>query len=139
MNVTCRIFLLILICIANSIPAFANSGAGYDITNKTKIYDNSNVKTVPTYPDDKEPIKSSYMYGDKKFPLVGVTTSGPIFLDKTSCKFEVVDNVGYLSCLVYYGGGGSDGNGNAAKHAPVTIRFSTWKASNKRVIMFLSC
>lgn len=136
-----RIILLISICVMASCSVFAStsSAAGYNITNKTMVYDSNNyAKTIPAYPDDKEPVNSSYMYGDENYPLVGVTTYGPIFLDKSSCKYEVVNDVGYISCLVYYGGGGADGHGNAATHTPVTMRFSTWKPSDKRVIMFLS-
>ncbi len=135
-----KIILLISICIMTSCSVFANAASeiGYDITNKTKIHEKYSAKTIPVYPDDKRPVNSSYMYGDENYPLVGLTAYGPIFLDKTSCKYEVVNNIGYISCLVYYGGGGADGQGNAAKHTPVTMRFNTWKTFDKRVIKFLS-
>lgn len=138
MKVLYKIILLVSICLMSSITVFGSDGTGYDITNKKNVYDKKYVGTVPAYPDDKRPVNSSYMYGDENYPLVGLTSYEPIFLDKTSCKYEVLNNIGYISCLVYYGGGGSDGKGNAAKHTPVTMRFSTWKQSNKRIIMFLS-
>ena len=140
MKTIVKIISLISIYIMVACPVFAGTRneTGYDITNKIKVYDNRYEKTTPAYPDDEGTVNSSYMYGDENYPLVGVTTYGPIFLDKTSCKYEAINNVGYISCLVYYGGGGADGHGNAAKHTPVTIRFSTWKTLDKRVIKFLS-
>lgn len=132
-----KIIFALSMFIFTSVSVFANPNSGYDITNKVQIH-NDGVRTGPAYPDPQKPLKSSYMYGNKNFPLVGLTTYGPIFLDKKSCTFEVIDNVGYLACIVYYGGGGADGLGNAAKHTPVTMRFCTWKPSKKRVIKFLS-
>lgn len=131
------LILTLTLLVFISTEVFANSNSGYDITDKVQIY-NDGIRTVAAYPNPNKPIKSSYMYGNKNYPLVGLTTYGPIFLDKKSCKFEVINNVGYLACIVYYGGGGADGHGNAAKHVPVTMRFCTWKPSNKRIIKFLS-
>jgi len=116
--------------------AYASPYDGYDITNKVEQY-GDDVRTVAALPKPNNPPKQNYMYGDTNYPLVGLTTYGPIFLDKTSCKYEIADGVAIISCLVYYGGGGADGNGNAAKHAPTIIRFSTYK-TDKRVIKFLS-
>ena len=115
----------------------ANPNNGYDITNKVRVYNENDLKDIPAYPNSKEPLKNSYMYGNKNFPLVGISVSGSIFLDKKSCKYEVIDNVGYLSCIVYYGGGGADSDGNAYRHSPVPMYFCTFKPSNKRVIKFL--
>jgi len=129
--------LIFSILIFSTVSVFANPNSGYDITNKVQVHNENDVRTIPAYPNPKEPLKNSYMYGNKNFPLVGVSVSGPIFLDKKSCKYEVIDNVGYLSCIVYYGGGGADSDGNAYKHSPVPMHFCTFKPSNKRVIKFL--
>ncbi len=116
--------------------AYASPYDGYDITNKVEQY-GDDVRTVAASPKPNNPPKQNYMYGDTNYPLVGLTTYGAIFLDKTSCKYEIADGVAIISCLVYYGGGGADGNGNAAKHSPTIIRFSTYK-TDKRVIKFMS-
>ena len=92
MKKTIYSILILSIFIFVSANVFANPNSGYDITNKVKIY-NDGIRTVPAYPNPQGPLKSSYMYGNKNFPLVGLTTYGSIFLDKKSCTFEVIDNV----------------------------------------------
>ncbi len=130
------ILSLIAVWILSIATAYASPYDGYDITNKVEQY-GDDVRTVAALPNPSNSPKQNYMYGNTNYPLVGLTTYGPIFLDKTSCKYEIADGVAIISCLVYYGGGGADGNGNAAKHAPTIIRFSTYK-TDKRVIKFLS-
>lgn len=131
------IFLAFLLLALSLSVAAAN--VGYDITNK----DYSGVYkagcTEPKSPNsDPSQLKSNYMYGDYNFPVAGVTEYGLIFLDISSCSYYVDNGAAYVSCLTYYGGGGSDGNGNAAKHSPKTFKFCTYKANGIRVIKFLS-
>ena len=131
------IFLAFLLMALSLSVAAAN--VGYDITNK----DYSGVYkagcTEPKSPNsDPSQLKSNYMYGDYNFPVAGVTEYGLIFLDISSCSYYVDNGAAYVSCLTYYGGGGSDGNGNAAKHSPKTFKFCTYKANGIRDIKFLS-
>ena len=130
------IFSLVAILVLSIATAYAAPYDGYDITNKTEQY-GDNIRTVAAFPKQGDKMQDNYMYGNTNYPLVGLTTYGPIFLDKTSCKYEITDGVAIISCLVYYGGGGADGHGNAAKHSPEIIRFSTYK-TDKRVIKFMS-
>ena len=80
----------------------------------------------------------NYMYGDETYPRVGEFESGAVYLDKKSCNYDIQDGVAYISCIVYYGGGGSDGHGNAAKHLGRVVKFSTYKKEDKRTIIFQS-
>lgn len=109
---------------------------GYDITNKT--YDSGKeYGTIPTDVSPHDRLQSNYMYGNKNYPVVGIIEGGAVFLDIKSCSYYVENNKAYVSCLVYYSGGGADGHGNAAKHSGTTVRFSTFKQNGKRVILFL--
>ena len=130
------IFSLLSIFLLSVMTAYASPYEGYDITNKERIYKNT-TGTIPAFPKQGDKIQDNYMHGDMNYPLVGLTEYGTIFLDKTSCKYELSDGVAIISCLVYYGSGGADGHGNAAKHSPEVMRFSTYK-TDKRVIRFLS-
>ena len=130
------IFSLLTMFIFSVMTVYASPYDGYDITNKQQIYEKP-AGTISVFPKQGDKIQDNYMYGDMNYPLVGVTTYGPIFLDKTSCKYELSDGVAIISCLVYYGSSGADGHGNSAKHSPMIIRFSTYK-TDKRVIKFLS-
>lgn len=109
---------------------------GYDITNKT-YHSNKEYGTMEWDVSPRESMQVNYMYGDKNYPVVGSVEGGSVFLDIKSCNYYVADNKAYLSCIVYYSGGGADGHGNAAKHSGYTVRFSTFKQNGKRVIKFL--
>ena len=122
-----------------SLLSVATANVGYDITNKDFSGTYKSGYTEPKSPNSStSQLKDNYMYGDYNFPVAGVTEYGLIFLDISSCSYYIDNNVAYVSCLTYYGGGGSDGNGNFAKHTPKTFKFSTYKANGIRVIKFLS-
>jgi len=127
---------LLALFILSITAGYASPYDGYDITNKEQIYKET-TGAIPAFPKEKGNLKDNYMYGNTNYPLVGFTDYGTIFLDKTSCDYETANGVASISCLIYYGSGGSDGHGNAAKHSPEIIRFNTYK-TNKRVIRFLS-
>lgn len=131
------IFLAFLVIIASL--SVANANVGYDITNKDYSGTYKAGCTVPKSPNsDPSRVKENYMYGDYNFPVAGVTEYGAIFLDISSCSYYVDNGVAYVSCLTYYGSGGSDGNGNAAKHSPKTFKFCTYKGDNGRAIRLIS-
>lgn len=131
--------LLILVILSFPAVALATFDYGYDITNISyDPYDPSKQAwTVPSSPEISQRLNDNYMYGNKNYPLVGLTDYGPIFLDITSCTYTVQNGNAILACLVYYGSGGSDGKGNAAHYTPEIIKFCTYK-TDKRVIKLLS-
>ena len=133
-----HILLIVFMLIISSLN-IAMANGGYDITNKDYSEAYKNGYTVPKTPDsDSSHPKKNYMYGDYNFPVAGVTEYGQIFLDISSCSYYVDNGIAYVSCLTYYGSGGSDGNGNAAKHTPKTFKFCTYKGDGVRTIRFLS-
>lgn len=133
-----NIMYLVLLIILSSF-CVATAAVEYDITNKDYSGTYKPGCTEPRKPNsDSSRLKHNYMFGDYNYPIVGVTESGNIFLDISSCTYYIDKDVAYVSCLTYYGGGGSDGNGNAAKHAPKTFSFCTYKANGVQTIKFLS-
>ncbi len=136
-----RNVLKMLLCLAISLITVVTVGYangltdGYDITNNIQRQNDGG--TIPSEPSGRYSLKENYMYGNKAYPLVGLTEYGPVFLDTTSCTYWIDSGVAYVSCLVYYGSGGADGHGNAAKHNGVIIKLDTYKANDGRHIRFI--
>lgn len=129
-----KIMLIAIFMMLFTTTVFAD---GYDISGKDY---NRNIDFGITADEVRSDARRNvnYMFGNENYPVVGSMESGAVFLDKSSCSYYIEGGIAYVSCLVYYSGGGADGHGNAAKHVGSVIRFSTYKKNNKRVIIFLS-
>ena len=131
--------LICMLMLMGMSSVFANGMTdGVDITGKR--YDASvEYKMVPKQPQPDMSERGNYLYLNHNIPICGVSEAAVYYLDLTSCNYYVEDGVAYVSCIVYAGSGGADGQGNPAKIAKKTYRFSTFKNNGQRNIRLLSC
>jgi hypothetical protein len=78
---------------------------------------------IPMSPSPSNSLWENYMGGDEQYPVVGKTSYGLIYLDRDSITATEKNGALYLSCLVYYGSGGMDDEGNILRTTERAFRF----------------
>lgn len=97
-----------------------------DITNMKRMKEGQ-PGDIPMSFSPSNSIWENYMGGDEQYPVVGKTRYGLIYLDRNSITSTEKNGALYISCLVYYGSGGMDEDGNIRRITERAFRFRVHK------------